>query len=86
MYEKGMSVKIVSVESTRKHIGLDSHHEMENMVGKIFPIFRVTSERAYIKGPDSGYGFTFRLEDIRFPEAKEPTPMMFEFDTKHLDI
>lgn len=83
--EKGDFVIVKSVSNTERHIGLDSRGEMKGMIGKRFPLAKVTSHRAYIVGPKSFFTYTWHKDDLMLAKNIEKIkPQIFHFDIEHL--
>lgn len=84
--KKGDKVIIKSTYHTKRYVGLDSHGEMKRMVGKRFTLYKATTSRGYIRGPESDFLYTWMIADLMLAndEYKESEPQIFHYDIKNL--
>ena len=90
-FHTGMLVRITGdLVETYGRYGRSSNGEMERMKGNVYPVKHVKSQaRILIAESEDGFGYTFHPEDLTIVsdiEVKEPDPIIFEFDSRHLDI
>ena len=85
---KGTMVQVSkNLDATKRRYNLDGTGYMLKMAGKVFPVKEINSRTSIrIRCEDAGRSFIFTIRDIEMPEVKEPDPVIFEFDTQHLDI